>query len=84
MHFKDVLATITIIDGLQQQVPVKFYNITAPNGHFSIKYWFAHEGTYQIIVKVNSNYSALALASFKIVVPFQPFGILIQIISFRC
>jgi hypothetical protein len=74
-HFKDVFATLTIIDGLQQQVPLKFYKVTAPNGHFSIKYQFGHEGTYQIIVKVNSKDSALALASFKIVVPFQPFGV---------
>jgi hypothetical protein len=74
-HFKDVLATVTIINGPQQQVPTKFSNITAPDGHFSIKYRFAYEGTYQIIVKVNSNNSALALASFKVVVPFQPIGV---------
>jgi hypothetical protein len=61
--------------GYCQQVPIKFSKITAPNGHFSIKYRFAHEGTYQIIVKVNSNYFALALASFKMVIPFQPFGV---------
>ena len=35
----------------------------------------AHEGTYQIIVKVNSNHSALTLASFKMVIPFQPLGV---------
>jgi hypothetical protein len=75
IHFKDVLARVTIIDGPQQQVPIKFSNITASNGHFSIKYRFAYEGTYQIIVKVNSNNSALALASFKVVVPLQPFGV---------
>jgi hypothetical protein len=74
-HFKDVLATVTIIDGAQQQVPIKFSNIAAHDGHFSIKYRFANEGTYQIIVKVNSNNSALALASFKVVVPFQPIGV---------
>lgn len=75
IHFKDVLATVTIIDGAQQQVPIKFSNISAPDGHFSIKYRFAHEGIYQIIVKMNSNYFALTLASFKVVVPFQPFGV---------
>jgi hypothetical protein len=82
-RFKDIVARVTIIDVLQlqqqrkvkQQVPLKSYNVTAPEGHFSIKYPFAHEGTYQIIVKVNSSYSALTLASFKIVVPFQPFGV---------
>jgi hypothetical protein len=75
INFKDVLAAVTIIDGPQQQVPIKFSNITAPDGNFSIKYRFAYEGTYQIIVKINSNYSALALASFKMVIPFQPFGV---------
>ncbi|MFL6381860.1 MAG: hypothetical protein ACJ72S_11295, partial [Nitrososphaeraceae archaeon] len=72
---KDVFARVTIIDGQQQQVPLRSYNITAPDGFFSIKYQFAHEGTYQIIVKLNSKYSALTLASFKILVPFQPFGV---------
>jgi hypothetical protein len=72
---KDVFAKVTIIDGQQQQVPLRSYNITAPDGFFSIKYQFAHEGTYQIIVKLNSKYSALTLASFKILVPFQPFGV---------
>lgn len=56
--------------------PLKLYNVTAPGGHFSIKYQFAHEGTYQIIVNLDSNYSALTLASFKIVVPFQPLGVI--------
>jgi hypothetical protein len=72
---KDVFARVTIIDGQQQQVPLRSYNITAPDGFFSIKYQFAHEGTYQIIVKLNSKYSALTLASFTILVPFQPFGV---------
>ena len=75
---KDVFARLTVIDGQQQQqqVPLRFYNVTAPEGHFSVKYQFAHEGTYQIIVKVNSKYSALTLASFKIFVPFQPLGVI--------
>jgi hypothetical protein len=72
---KDVFARVAITDGQQQQIPLGFYNLTAPDGHFSIKYQFAHEGAYQIIVKVNSKYSALTLASFKVLVPFQPFGV---------
>jgi hypothetical protein len=76
--YRDVFVRITILDGQQQQkqVPLKFYNITAPNGYFSIKHKFVHDGIYQIIVKVNSKYSALTLASFKIIVPFQPFGVI--------
>lgn len=75
IHFRDILARVTIIDGPQQQGPIKFSNISGPYGHFSIKYRFAYEGMYQIIVKVNSNNSALALASFRVVVPFQPVGV---------
>ena len=78
--YRDVFVRVTILDGQQQQqqkqVPLKFYNITAPNGQFSIKHKFVHDGIYQIIVKVNSKYSALTLASFKIIVPFQPFGVI--------
>lgn len=78
--YRDAFARVTILDGQQQQqqkqVPLKFYNITAPNGQFSIKHKFVHDGIYQIIVKVNSKYSALTLASFKMIVPFQPFGVI--------
>ena len=78
--YRDAFARVTILDGQQQQqqkqVPLKFYNITAPNGQFSIKHKFVHDGIYQIIVKVNSKYFALTLASFKIIVPFQPFGVI--------
>jgi hypothetical protein len=76
-RLKDVYSRLTLIDVLQQQqqVPLKSYNLTAPDGYFSIKYRFPHEGTYQIIVKVNSKDSALTLASFKLIVPFQPFGV---------
>jgi hypothetical protein len=76
--YSDVFVRVTILDGQQQQkqVPLKFYNITAPNGHFSIKHKFVHDGIYQIIVKVNSKDSALTLASFKMIVPFQPFGVI--------
>ena len=77
-HLKNVSARVTLIDAQQQkqQFPVVFYNLTAPDGYFLIKYRFPHEGTYQIIVKVNSKYSALTLASFKIFVSFQPFGVI--------
>jgi hypothetical protein len=77
-RLKDVSARLTLIDTQQQkqQVPLASYNLTAPDGYFLIKYRFPHEGTYQIIVKANSKYSALALASFKIFVTFQPLGVI--------
>ena len=75
-HLKDVFARVTIIDGQQQQVPPKFYSMSASNGHFSINYQFPLEGTYQIFVKVDSKYSALTLASFKMFIPFRPVGVI--------
>lgn len=77
-RFKDISARLTLIDVLQQQtqIPLRTYNVTAPDGYFSIKYRFPHEGTYQIIVKVNSKYSALTLASFKIFVSFPPLAVI--------
>jgi hypothetical protein len=77
-RLKDVFARLTLIDTLQQkqQFPLASYNLTATDGYFSIKYRFPHEGTYQIIVKVNSKYSALTLASFKILVSFQPLAVI--------
>ena len=76
--YRDLFVRVTILDGQQQQkqVPPKFYNITAPNGHFSIKHKFVHDGMYQIIVKANSEDSALTLASFNMIVPLQPFGVI--------
>jgi hypothetical protein len=77
-RLKDVYARVTLIDAQQQkqQFPLASYNLTAPDGYFLIKYRFPHEGTYQIIVKANSKYSALTLASFKIFVSFQPLGVI--------
>ena len=77
-RLNNVYSRLTLIDILQQkqQFPLASYNLTAPDGYFSIKYRFAHEGTYQIIVKVNSKYSALTLASFKIFVSFQPLAVI--------
>jgi hypothetical protein len=77
-RLNDVYARLTLIDTLQQkqQFPLASYNLTAPDGYFSIKYRFPHEGTYQIIVKVNSKYSALTLASFKVFVSFQPLAVI--------
>jgi hypothetical protein len=75
-QLRDVFATVTIIGVLPQKAPLKFYSIKAPNGNLSVEYQFPLEGTYQIFIKVDSKYSALALASFKVFVPFRPMGII--------
>ncbi|HEY7082735.1 MAG TPA: hypothetical protein VH500_23840 [Nitrososphaeraceae archaeon] len=75
-QLKDVNARVTIIGVLPQKTPLKSYSRRAPNGNFSIEYQYPLEGTYQIFVKVDSKNSALALASFKVFVPFRPIGII--------
>ena len=72
----DVFAKVTIIGVLPEKLPLKSYSIRSPNGNFSLEYQFPLEGTYQILVKVDSKYSALTLASFKVFVPFRPMGII--------
>ena len=47
---------------------VTFDNITSTSGIFSLKYQFQSEGTYQIIVKLNTKDGKVALASFTVVV----------------
>jgi len=73
---KDISAKVTILDVMPQKTPLKSYSIRAPNGNFSVEYQFPLEGTYQIFAKVDSKNSALALASFKVFVPFRPMGII--------
>jgi hypothetical protein len=45
-----------------------------PNGDFSVNSTFLNEGTYQVILRINSKDYAIALASFRVFVPFQPLG----------
>jgi hypothetical protein len=81
-HLTDLYASITVANG--QKILKRFNNISAPNGDFSVSLKFLEIGTYQVIVRVdskgnydnNNNNVALALASFKILVPNQPLGII--------
>ena len=82
-HLTDLYASITVANG--QKILKRFNNISAPNGDFSVSLKFLETGTYQVIVRVdskgnyddnNNNNVALALASFKILVPDQPLGII--------
>ena len=73
-HLKDLIANITITN--QQQKTFKFNNISVPDGDFSIKSRFLDTGIYQVIVRISSINNAIALASFKVIVPSQPVGII--------
>jgi hypothetical protein len=71
---KDLIANITMTN--QQQNTFKFNNISASDGDFSIKSRFLDTGTYQVIVRISSINNAIALASFMVIVPSQPVGII--------
>lgn len=75
-NLKNILARIVVLTNSSGQLrSFKFTNITAPDGIFSVKYLFPDSGLYQVITKIDSkNSSSLALASFKVLVPFQPLG----------
>jgi hypothetical protein len=71
-NLKNLLAHVIITaNSSGQERTFRFNNITAPNGYFSLKYLFPDYGTYQVIAAIRSNMSALALASFQVVIPFQ-------------
>ena len=53
----------------------RFTNISAPDGDFSVKYLFPDWGVYQVISRIHSK-DVSALASFKVLVPVQPVGII--------
>ena len=67
-NLKNVTADVTVINNSDPKF--NFDNITASNGHFSIKCPFLNEGMHQVIVnlRLDNNY-ALALASFNLTVP---------------
>ena len=48
----------------------KFENITAHDGEFSVKNTFPDDGTYQVLLRVNTN-NSIILASFSVFVPHQ-------------
>ncbi len=54
-HLKNLLATVVIINNSSGQPKIlKFKNITAPNGNFSVEYLFPELEIYQVITRINS------------------------------
>ena len=70
-HLKELFAMVMIMN---TQGFFKLHKISVPNGDFSVNSTFPIEGTYQVILRINSNDHGIALATFKIFVPFQPIG----------
>jgi hypothetical protein len=72
---KNLIARVVIVTNSSgQERSFKFTNITAPNGSFSVNYLFPDTGVYQVISRTYSK-DAPTLASFKVLVPFQPLGV---------
>lgn len=73
-HIKDLIASITITKN--DKIFFKFDDVDIPNGDLSLKVRFLEDGNYQVISQISSmdNNIALALTSFDILVPLQPFG----------
>jgi hypothetical protein len=75
-HIKDLIASITITKN--DKIFFKFDDVDIPNGDLSLKVRFLEDGNYQVISQISSmDNIALALTSFDILVPLQPFGNLI-------
>jgi hypothetical protein len=72
-HLKDLVMNYTIIK--DNKIISKFNGVTIKNGDLSLKAQFPEDGNYQIISQVRSKDNvAIALTSFNIFVPLQPFG----------
>jgi hypothetical protein len=78
-NLKNITASLVIVtysnSSSGQEKISKFTNINAPNGDFSVKYLFPDWGIYQVISRIHSK-DVSALASFKVLVPVQPVGII--------
>jgi len=73
---RNLVARVVIVTNSGgQERSFKFTNITAPNGSFSVNYLFPDTGVYQVIPRIYSK-DASILASFKVLVPIQPFGVI--------
>jgi hypothetical protein len=72
-HIEDLIASMTITKN--DKVFFKFDDIGIQNGDLSLKVRFLEDGYYQVISQIRSKDNiGLALASFDIYVPLQPFG----------
>lgn len=74
-NINDLHARVVVTTNSSGQMRIfKFDNISSSNGDFSVNYFFPDSGTYQVMTRVDSN-NLSTLGSFKVDVPFQPFGI---------
>ncbi|MGB0029427.1 MAG: hypothetical protein WBP64_21585 [Nitrososphaeraceae archaeon] len=73
-NINDLHARVVVTTNSSGQLRTfKFDNISSSNGAFNVNYIFPDSGTYQVITRVDSS-NLSTLGSFKVDVPFQPFG----------
>lgn len=73
-NINDLHARVVVTTNSSGQMRIfKFENISSSNGDFSVNYFFPDSGIYQVMTRVDSN-DLSSLGSFKVDVPFQPFG----------
>ena len=73
-NINDLHARVVVTTNSSGQMRIfKFDNISSSNGDFSVNYFFPDSGIYQVMTRVDSN-NLSTLGSFKVDVPFQPFG----------
>jgi hypothetical protein len=72
-HIEDLITSIAITKN--DKIFFKFNDVDIHNGDLSLKVRFEEDGNYQVISRIRSTDNiAIALASFNIYVPLQPFG----------
>lgn len=72
-HLKDLVMNSTIIK--DDKIFFRFNRVNIKNGDLSLKAQFPEDGNYQIISQIRSKDNvAIALTSFNIFIPLQPFG----------
>ena len=73
-NINDLHARVVVTTNSSGQMRIfKFENISSSNGDFSVNYFFPDSGVYQVMTRVDTN-NLSTLGSFKVAVPFQPFG----------
>jgi hypothetical protein len=73
-NINKLLARVVVATNSSGQLRTfKFGNISSSNGDFNVSYMFPDSGTYQVITRIDSN-NLSTLGSFKVDVPFRPFG----------
>jgi hypothetical protein len=74
-NVNDLHARVVITTNSSGQMRIfKFENISSSNGNFNVNYFFPDSGVYQVMTRIDMNNGLSTLGSFKVDVPFQPFG----------